>query len=114
MLLSEVVVGQGQDLRGFSWWGDAATFESYSTPNSSFPDVLFSPLYCINRSPNPPCTVATTALPEMYAARSRHPGGVNVAMVDGSVHFTKDSVDLRAWRAMSTAAGSEIFADDPL
>ena len=43
MLLSEVVVGQGQDLRGFSWWGDAATFEAFSTPNSSFPDVLFSP-----------------------------------------------------------------------
>ena len=60
MLLSEVVVGQGQDLRGFSWWGDAATYEAFSTPNSSFPDVLFSPIYCINRSPNPPCTVATT------------------------------------------------------
>ncbi len=112
-LLSEVVVGQGQDLRGFSWWGDAATFETYSTPDSSFPDVLFSPLYCINRSPNPPCTVATTALPEMYAARSRHPGGVNVAMVDGSVRFTKDSIDLRAWRALSTSAGCEIIVDGP-
>jgi prepilin-type processing-associated H-X9-DG protein len=112
LLLSEVVVGQGQDLRGFSWWGDAATFETLSTPNSSFPDVLFSPLYCINRSPNPPCTVATTALPELYTARSRHPGGVNVAMVDGSVRFTKDSVDLKVWRGLSTVVGSEILDDD--
>lgn len=111
-LLSEVVVGQGQDLRGFSWWGDAATFESFSTPNSSFPDVLFSPLYCINRSPNPPCTVATTALPEMYASRSRHPGGVNVAMADGSVRFIKDSIDLRVWRALGTSSGSEVIAAD--
>ena len=109
MLLSEVVVGQGLDLRGFSWWGDAATFEAYSTPNSSFPDVLFSPIYCINRPPNPPCTTATTALPEMYAARSRHPGGVNVATIDGSVHFVKDSIALRVWRMLSTASGSEVL-----
>ncbi len=113
MLLSEVVVGQGLDLRGFSWWGDAATFEAFSTPNSSFPDVLFSPIYCINRSPNPPCTAATTALPEMYAARSRHPGGVNVAMADGSVRFIKDAVNLQIWRLASTTAGGEVCGCDP-
>jgi prepilin-type N-terminal cleavage/methylation domain-containing protein/prepilin-type processing-associated H-X9-DG protein len=113
MLLAEVVVGQGQDLRGFSWWGDAATFEAFSTPNSSFPDVLFSPLYCINQSPNPPCTSATTALPEMYAARSRHSGGVNVAMADGSVHFIKNSVSLTVWRMLSTAAGGEAICVEP-
>jgi prepilin-type N-terminal cleavage/methylation domain-containing protein len=113
MLLSEVVVGQGLDLRGFSWWGDAATFEAFATPNSSFPDVLFSPLYCINRSPNPPCTVATTSLPEMYAARSRHAGGVHVAMADGGVHFLKDSVNLQVWRMISTASGSEAIATCP-
>jgi prepilin-type N-terminal cleavage/methylation domain-containing protein/prepilin-type processing-associated H-X9-DG protein len=114
MLLSEVVVGQGQDLRGFSWWGDAATSEAFATPNSSFPDVLFSPLYCINQSPNPPCTVATTSLPEMYAARSRHAGGVHVAMADGAVRFSKDSVNLQVWRMLSMAAGSEVIAVDPL
>ena len=108
MLLSEVVVGQGQDLRGFSWWGDAATYEAFSTPNSSFPDVLFSPIYCINQPPNPPCTSATTALPEMYAARSRHVGGVNMATVDGSVHFTKNSINLQTWRQMSTAAAADL------
>jgi prepilin-type N-terminal cleavage/methylation domain-containing protein/prepilin-type processing-associated H-X9-DG protein len=113
MLVSEVVVGQGQDLRGFSWWGDAATFESFTTPNGSFPDVLFSPIYCINRSPNPPCTVATTALPEMYAARSRHPGGVQIAWADGAVRFVKDTVSLPVWRAMSTTAGGEFPVESP-
>ena len=113
MLLSEVVVGQGQDLRGFSWWGDAATFEAYLTPNSSFPDVIFSAYYCINQPPNPPCIAATTALPEVLAARSRHPGGVNVALADGSVRFMKDSIDVRMWRALSTTAGAEIAWEDP-
>ena len=112
-LLSEVIVGQGQDLRGFSWWGDAATFEAYLTPNSSFPDVIFSAYYCINRPPNPPCIAATTALPEVLAARSRHPGGVNVALADGSVRFMKDSIDVRMWRALSTTAGAEIAWEDP-
>ena len=113
LLASEVVVGQGQDLRGFSWWGDAATFETFLTPNSSFPDVIFSPYYCINQSPNPPCVTATTALPENFAARSRHPGGINAAMADGSIHFVKSSIDLRTWRALSTTAGSEVVGADP-
>jgi prepilin-type N-terminal cleavage/methylation domain-containing protein len=112
LLGSEVIVGQGQDLRGFSWWGDAATFETFVTPNSSFPDVLFSPFYCINQPPNPPCTSATTALPDMYAARSHHPGGVNAAMGDASVRFIKNSINVRTWRAISTTRGSEAVSAD--
>ena len=83
------------------------------TPNSSFPDVIFSPYYCINQSPNPPCITATSALPENFAARSRHPGGINAAMADGSIHFVKNSIDLRTWRALSTTAGSEVVGADP-
>jgi prepilin-type N-terminal cleavage/methylation domain-containing protein/prepilin-type processing-associated H-X9-DG protein len=112
LLLSEVVVGQGQDLRGFSWWGDAATFEAFVTPNTSFPDVLFSAFYCINQAPNPPCTSATTALPDMYAARSRHPGGVNTAMGDASVRFIKNAINRQTWRALSTTRGNEVFGTD--
>ena len=76
-------------------------------PNSPFPDVLFSPIYCINQPPNPPCTSATTALPEMYAARSRHAGGVNMATADGAVRFKKNSIALSVWRELSTSAGNE-------
>lgn len=41
------------------------------------------------------------------AARSRHPGGVNASMCDGSVHFFNDSIDLGVWRALATRAGGE-------
>jgi prepilin-type N-terminal cleavage/methylation domain-containing protein/prepilin-type processing-associated H-X9-DG protein len=112
LLVSEVIVGQGQDLRGFSWWGDAATFETFLAPNSSFPDVMFSPYYCINVPPNPPCIGTTTALPDNYGARSRHSGGVNVAMGDGSVRFVKNSINIRTWRAMSTTRGGEVISAD--
>lgn len=41
------------------------------------------------------------------AARSRHPGGVNVALADGGVRFVEDGVDASVWRAAATRAGGE-------
>ena len=41
------------------------------------------------------------------SARSKHIGGVNVAMADTSMKYIVDSVDLRVWQAMSTRAGGE-------
>lgn len=41
------------------------------------------------------------------AARSNHPGGVNVVRADGSLQFVADAVDLTIWRALSTIAGNE-------
>lgn len=40
---------------------------------------------------------------------SRHPGGVNVLMGDGSVKFIKDSINLATWRGLGTRGGSEII-----
>jgi prepilin-type N-terminal cleavage/methylation domain-containing protein/prepilin-type processing-associated H-X9-DG protein len=39
------------------------------------------------------------------AARSRHPGGVNVLFADGSARFIDDTVDLSIWQAVSTRSG---------
>ncbi len=112
LLLSEVVVGQGADLRGFSWWGDAAGFETYLTPNSKSPDVLSDQDYCQNQPPNPPCIATSPALTDVYAARSRHAGGVNAAFADGSVHFIKDSIQPKTWQSLSTTRGNELIAGD--
>jgi prepilin-type processing-associated H-X9-DG protein len=43
---------------------------------------------------------------------SRHPGGVNTLMGDGSVRFVKDSVSLPTWRAIGTRNGSEVVSAD--
>ena len=54
--------------------------------------------------------VALAAGPQFYnAARSRHSGGVNAMMCDGSVHFVVDDVDLATWRAASTTKGDEVY-----
>lgn len=47
-----------------------------------------------------------------YPASSLHPGGVNVAMADGSVRFIKDSVSRPTWWALGTRDGGETLSAD--
>jgi prepilin-type N-terminal cleavage/methylation domain-containing protein/prepilin-type processing-associated H-X9-DG protein len=42
-----------------------------------------------------------------YGFRSAHPGGVQFAYVDGSVHFIANSVELSVYRALATIRGGE-------
>jgi prepilin-type N-terminal cleavage/methylation domain-containing protein len=108
MLAAEVRQGQGRDLRGFVWWGDASNFTAYLGPNSALPDVIYTPTYCNNIPRNPPCTgTPTTANPSMFASRSQHPGGVQVVMGDGAVKFVPNTIDINIWRAASTSQGKE-------
>ena len=44
-------------------------------------------------------------------ARSRHTGGVNAAMADGSIRFFNNSTDQTAWRGMGTRAGGEVASN---
>jgi prepilin-type processing-associated H-X9-DG protein len=41
------------------------------------------------------------------AARSRHPGGVNVLLLDGAVRFATNTIEPATWTALSTRAGQE-------
>jgi prepilin-type N-terminal cleavage/methylation domain-containing protein/prepilin-type processing-associated H-X9-DG protein len=109
LLASEAVQGRNADLRGFTWWGYGCGFMTQLGPNSASPDVLQEAGYCVNGLPNPPCFGPyTTAQPITLAARSRHSGGVNAAMGDGSVRFVTDNVDLiNVWRPLSTSQGGE-------
>ena len=46
------------------------------------------------------------------AARSRHMGGVNAAMVDGSVRFIRNTINPTVWQAMGTKGGGEVINDN--
>ena len=46
-----------------------------------------------------------------FPARSRHPGGVNVALADGSVQFIGDSIAINVWQALATIAGNEVVGE---
>ena len=49
-------------------------------------------------------TVGTFAA---VTARSFHTSGVNVVMMDGSVHYVQNGIDLQTWRALSTRQEGE-------
>ena len=114
LLVSEVIQGQDVDLRGFTWWGDAANFTAYLPPNSTLPDVIYSATYCKNNvKGNPPCIgTPTTTNPTMMASRSRHPGGVYSLMADGSIRYVPNQIDIAVWRAMSTTRGGETMTQE--
>jgi prepilin-type N-terminal cleavage/methylation domain-containing protein/prepilin-type processing-associated H-X9-DG protein len=120
LMTSEVVVGHGvktgptqEDLRGEVYWGYGTMFTTFLTPNSPLPDVMQNSTYCIYPYPgNPPCVPATNNQGMMKAARSRHPGGVNAVMCDGSVRFFKSTVSLPIWRALGTIYGAEVISSD--
>ena len=48
----------------------------------------------------------------LVTASSRHPGGVNVQLADGSGRFVKDSVDPKVWTALGSVAGGEVIGGD--
>jgi prepilin-type N-terminal cleavage/methylation domain-containing protein/prepilin-type processing-associated H-X9-DG protein len=43
---------------------------------------------------------------------SNHPGGVNMALADGSVRFIKDTIGLQTWWGLGTRKGGEVISSD--
>ena len=56
-------------------------------------------------------SAAATAVGGVFPPAARHPGGVNLLLLDGAVRFVADGVDLTAWRALATRAGGDVAAD---
>ena len=63
--------------------------------------------YCLNTVPQAPCTA--TGSDVIVSPRSYHPGGVNIAMVDGSIRFVTDDVDARTYKAAGSRNGEEAY-----
>jgi len=98
------------DLRGWFWTSQAGygLIFAWSSPNSSSPDILCG--HCAPETNQPsmnlPCEHGGSSLSEAFrrtaTSRSRHPGGVNVVLCDGSVHFINEVIDVFTWQAMGT------------
>jgi prepilin-type N-terminal cleavage/methylation domain-containing protein/prepilin-type processing-associated H-X9-DG protein len=92
------------DPRGFSWAdGQYRTtlYNHFLTPNAPIPDCIGS--YALGGEVDKRYSAYG-----WRAARSRHAGGVNVLLIDGSVQFVTNAIDEALWRAAATRAGGEI------
>ena len=111
LMLSEVRQGQiGQDLRGLTWYGPHVGFTAYYTPNTTSPDVLNAG-FCQNATNAPLGLPCVGGSPIVFAARSRHPGGVLIALCDASVRFVSQDIDLTTWRNLAGMRDAESVGD---
>ena len=116
LMASEIRIANPQnsgDLRGYTWWGPSASFNTSITPNSTYPDVMGNGGCAVQ---NPPCNnglMNSAGNTEVYlGSRGFHPGGVNSAMCDGSVKFFKNTINLSTWMAVGSSKGGEVVSAD--
>jgi prepilin-type N-terminal cleavage/methylation domain-containing protein/prepilin-type processing-associated H-X9-DG protein len=76
-------------------------FNTVVTPNSQ----LYPWSYCTDNA-------GANSEVEFSKAESKHPGGVNVLMADGSVRFIKDAINQATWFALGTRASGEVISAD--
>lgn len=109
-LMAELISGIGCTIRGTHSYDEGPAIMHDYSPNDPTPDVV---RWCGKEDPpNAPCTVITDQNMVVHTSRSAHPGGVNVALCDGSVRFTGDAIDLRIWQAVGTPDGAEPDTSD--
>jgi prepilin-type N-terminal cleavage/methylation domain-containing protein/prepilin-type processing-associated H-X9-DG protein len=94
--------------KGFSWsdqaCGIGGCYSHINTPNKkacSFSNMDSGSYNGVNY-----------AIATLIGASSYHTGGVNVAFLDGSVKFVKDSINLQTWGAIGTMNGGEVVSAD--
>ena len=105
--------GTGLDVRGYTWWGLGSGFETFLPPNATAGDILNDAVYC-QKNWEVPCESTSYSSPNRpanFAARSRHPGGVNAGLCDGSVRFFGDTIAIATWQALGTSRGNEVLRD---
>ncbi len=117
LMISEMLMTQSHDDN--DWRGDIHNddgtfrFHTLLTPNATAPDVINGANWetnpgCPRDDPLMPCTNGN---PEYNGARSRHPGGVNVALCDASVRFVSNDIPLALWMALGSMNGQEPVTD---
>jgi prepilin-type N-terminal cleavage/methylation domain-containing protein/prepilin-type processing-associated H-X9-DG protein len=116
--ISPTVTGWGGPVGSYIYGNmGGGLFSATLTPNSSSPDRIVGP--CPQNQGDvgylQPCQSlggnawwTPSAAGAHAAARSRHTGGVNAALADGSVRFFSNTIDLTVWRGMGTRANGEV------
>ena len=122
LLMSEALLAKSPDDN--DWRGDIhnddgefrfntsrGSLATVLTPNTKAPDIISSTSY-FQPNADPVYMPVAQGTPQGYAARSRHPQGVNAALCDGSVRFVTSGVAPAAWMAAGSMANGETIPLD--
>jgi prepilin-type N-terminal cleavage/methylation domain-containing protein/prepilin-type processing-associated H-X9-DG protein len=125
VFVGEILQGDQFDIRGVMWSTipGGGSFFSRMPPNNPIDyyrggivgDYLNNApgLFCFsNPGQDLPCTPGASDRGAYAGARSRHPGGINVLMGDGSVRFVKNSINMPTWLGLNTIQGGEVISAD--
>lgn len=114
LMIAELIVGKKCTPRGTVHSAVGVVVQATYTPNDLTPDITGE---CDNDDKytgDAPCTgtLTTNAYNLQHTSRSRHPGGVNVTMCDGSAQFVSQSISRSVWQAMATPdVGEPVLPD---
>jgi len=124
--VSETIAGPDgtRDPRGVWWFDWGVQYTHHRSPNYVGGDSMWlnttQPPFCFcgtapgcDGNVRAPCNGnGVSWADEDFAARSFHPGGVNVLKADGAVHFLGSHINLDVWQALgSINSGEPISAD---
>lgn len=108
-VVPERTAGAGRDWRGRYYRAEhlSSLFSTYMPPNTTSPDLTRT------AEGTPPLWAPRSGStdPQALYARSRHPGGVQTGLADGSVRFVSETVDTDIWRAAGTREGGEALGE---
>ena len=103
--------GQFKTDSGHTEWVDGRVhqtgFTSLFGPNTKVHCTVGGTLYDLDWT-NQQEGVGTAVTSAAVTSRSYHRNGVQCAMVDGSVHFISNNIELSIWQALSTRQGNEV------
>lgn len=118
MFVSEGLVADGDSDPGA--WGafmdprdTTNMYMTMQTPNSSTPDSISDSGCCAGNpcgGAKPELCIRAPGYDQYRAARSKHTGGVNAGLGDGSVHFFSNTISEETWVAIGSSEGGESAA----
>lgn len=108
------VVGDRRGLWAHHQMG-SSSYTHRNTPNSSVGDAMWAnpgqDISCVPSNGMPCDNTHGTNMDEFHAAaRSRHPGGVNLGFADGHVSYVQDTVDMTVWQCIGNIEDGRPFS----
>jgi prepilin-type N-terminal cleavage/methylation domain-containing protein len=125
LLLSEIIVPKDTGWAGYLGvpiYQGGAGFTAYYSPNSTASDQSarqcfqnlggqFPACSLTGSSCSPLSTASGDMAQQIFVSRSRHTGGVQSAMGDGSVRFISQNINLGVWQGSATSQGGEVLGE---